>query len=313
MDKIKRLGVIVYLFTFYLGFAQSCLFTEDKLLIDACVWTLYKWTKSNDTTQNTFSLRNAFLGFTRNINKYLTARLYLNVGDTTGKPAYDLYASLKLKNWEMRVGQFKQFLGQECLLPPPKLNFIEYSLIGKERAPKNPRDVGIMIIGRDKQGEIALACVNGTGKNCLSDDNKWKDLSGRLALQPKDFILGGNFYYGKLGKDESLKTYQRWGLELGIKAPLELSSEFLFLKDTLKGKGFYCALVYHQKKYQPLFRYDWLEYNAQRTVSYTLGINLLFLKGNFTQSETEVLKLGLNWTWNDKRHWRVLSQLQIAY
>lgn len=286
-------------------FAQSCLFTEEGLNLDACIWTNYQYTKTDDSSQNTFSLRHAFLGFTKNLNKYLSARIYLDVGDILGKPAYDLYCALKPGRWEIRVGQFKQFLGMEMLLPPPKLDFIEYSLVGRYRAPVNPRDVGLLLIYREKKSEIAFACVNGTGKNVLKDDNRWKDISGRLVLRQKDLILGGNFYYGKLGKNDNLKGYERWGLELGIKTPLDLSSEFLFLKDTLEGKGFYTALVYRQKKYEPLFRYDWLEYNNLSQKSYTLGINFIPLK--------EKLKLALNFIWLDKKNWRVLSQLQIAY
>jgi hypothetical protein len=284
---------------------SSCLFAEEGVSIDACIWSRYEYTKIDTNSQSTFALRNAFLGFTRNVNKYVTARVYLDVGDINGKPAYDLYASLKKEPWEMRLGQFKQFLGLEMLLPPPKLDFIEYSLIGKRRAPKNPRDVGILLIFRDKKSELALACVNGTGKNVLVDENKWKDLSGRLALHDKDFILAGNFYYGKIGKEDSLKNFERWGMELAIKTPLELSSEFLFLRDTLNGKGFYLALVYRQKRYQPLFRYDWLEYNKVEEKSYTFGMNIFPLKEN--------LKLGLNFIWQEKENWRFLTQLQIAY
>ncbi|MEO0102790.1 MAG: porin [candidate division WOR-3 bacterium] len=300
---MRRLAITFFL-SLSLLLAQSCLFAEEGVNLDACIWTNYKYIKFNDTCQNTFSLRNAFLGFTKNINKYLAARIYLDVGDILGKPAYDLYCALKPGRWEIRVGQFKQFLGMEMLLPPPKLDFIDYSLIGKYRAPVNPRDVGLLLIYREEKSEIAFACVNGTGKNVLKDDNNWKDLSGRLALRQKDLLLGGNFYYGKLGK-ETLKKYERWGLELGIKTPLELSSEFLFLKDTLEGKGFYTAFVYRQKRYEPLFRYDWLEYNNLIQKSYTLGINFIPLK--------EKLKLALNYIWQDKKNWRILSQLQIAY
>ncbi|MEO0116622.1 MAG: porin [candidate division WOR-3 bacterium] len=301
----RQLIIFLFSFSFSFLFAQSCLFAEEGVNLDACIWTNYQYIKSNDTCQNTFSLRNAFLGFTKNINKYLTARIYLDVGDILGKPAYDLYCALKKSPWEIRIGQFKQFLGMEMLLPPPKLDFIEYSLIGKYRAPVNPRDVGLLLIYREERAELAFACVNGTGKNVLKDDNRWKDLSGRLALRQKDLLFGGNFYYGKLGKDDSLKGYERWGLELGVKTPLELASEFLFLEDTLKGKGFYFALIYRQKRYEPLFRYDWLEYNKVIKKFYTLGINFIPLK--------EKLKLALNYIWQDKKIWRILSQLQIAY
>ncbi len=286
--------------------AQSCLFAEEGLRIDACIWTLFQYRKKTDTITNTFSLRNAFLGFRQEINKNLYARIYLDVGDIFGKPGYDLYAGLKIKRWEIRVGQFKQFLGMEMLLPPPKLDFIEYSLIGQRRAPKNPRDVGLLFIVKDKKGEFAFACVNGTGKNCLSDDNRWKDLSGRLALQQESFLLGGNFYYGKTGPNDSLKPYERLGLELGIRSPLELSSEFLFMKDdSLKGEGFYLSLVYRQRRYQPLFRYERLEYGGGEKHLYTFGVNFTPLKDD--------LKLALNFVYEEKGVFRFLSQLQVAF
>ncbi len=304
--QIKKFIIYtICVFSFNYGLAQSCLFAQEGVSIDACLRTLYKWTESNDTTRHTFSLRNAFLGFTKNMNKYIAARIYIDVGDTTGKPAYDLYAALKPTPWEIRIGQFKQGLGIEMLLPTPKLDFIESSLIGKMRTPKDLRDLGIQLLYRDKGVEAWLACVNGTGKNVLQDDNNWKDLSGRLAFQQKDFILGGNFYYGKIGPDTLLRKYRRWAGEMAIKTPLELTTELLYMDDTLKGKGFYLSLIYRRKQFCPLFRYDWLEYNNSEKEALTFGINFLPLKEN--------LKLGINYIREDKQNWRILSQFQIAY
>lgn len=294
-------------------FTQSGLFakTKEKVKIETCIRILGGYSYRRDEKAKrvrdtlSFALRNALFDFRKELNEYISARLYVEAA--AREPARDIYGAIRKKPFELRIGQFKQGLGIEVATSTPKLDFIEPALITRLRTPRkgDHRDIGAILLYRDNIADAFLAMVNGEGRNVI-DKNKWKDLSGRLLIKQGKFTFGGNLYYGKTGHDDTLKTYRALAGEVVVKTPVELTAEYLnLLEDTTKGNGFYVSLVYRQKHWQPLFRYDWLKYGKDKKKEvYTFGINFLPFKE---------VKIGLNCAIEDKNTWRVLSQFQFTY
>lgn len=128
------------------------------------------------------------------------------------------------------VGQFKQPFGLELSTPCHALHTIDRSLVVNELA--SPfRDMGVMVSGGTDTLSIfglenknifswSVALVNGTGLNEL-DNNVEKDIVGRLAFSPADFLtVGGSFRYGKQKNPDAAITKpderSRFGADLTL-------------------------------------------------------------------------------------------------
>lgn len=310
---MKKIIVIILTVVSCGLYAQEVKVNQGKLSVDGCFWGLFRNTKDS-VTVNTFSRRNAFLGLTANLNNWISTRLYIDLGNITGQPAYDLYAAIKpyLPNLTFTFGQFKLPLGIEVLTKPENLELIEYSLIGRDpqRTPKGTRDIGIQGSYKHPFVEGTIAVVNGKGRNVLQDVNNNKNIAGRLIVKPmkKTSIFAGvNAYLGKNGTD----NFHRIGVEINYTvSPIIFKTEFLNTKDgTIKGNGYYVQAGYNWHWLQPMFRYSAFSQNQNKLNEFVIGLNIRLMGDN--------AKLMLNYKseklFSNLRQNGCLGQLQVAF
>ena len=325
---MKRLLILIFVFLPIILFAQEVTIANGKLSFDACVWGRYYYLSSSSTyyydslfviinqvKENSFARVYGFLGITGIITDYAKVRFYYDMGEISGSPAYDLYMSFTHKVYELRIGQLKPPTGMENLTPTPKLDFIEYSFISSHRTSTGiTRDIGLQFSAKPRFIDFGLAIINGNGRNQKKDDNKWKDILGRLVFTPDPALgltFGGSFYWGKTGPDGMLLDAQRFGAELGfVRNPVMLKGEFLYAKDdTLTSNGFYVSAGYRYCNLQPVIRFE--RYTSGKSkMAITGGINW-FIKG-------DNVKPMLNYTFiddkiaNSKCH-KIVGQLQFSF
>jgi hypothetical protein len=315
---MKKFVLIITLIAISSVLAQEVTIAKGKLSFDACVLGKYYFLSTSNTSNikndtNSYARLFGFLGITGNITDYARVRFYYDMGDITGKPAYDLFMCLTKNSYELRVGQFKPPTGIEVLTAPPKLDFIDYTTLSKHRTSTgSTRDIGIQLYAKPKFFEVAFAVTNGNGRNQLKDDNAWKDLSSRIICTPDQqlgLFFGGNIYWGKAGPDDTLK--QRFGAELAfVHKPVFLKSEFAFIKDdTTNNNGFYMAAGYRYHNLQPVIRIE--RYSSGNSlIALTGGVNWFIKEDN--------IKPMLNYTYTDdkitgsKSH-KVSAQLQLSF
>ena len=317
---MKSIVVIAVLTIISSMLAQELSIAKGKLSFDACVWGRYYYLSTTDSAgnkmdENSFARVYGFLGLTGTITDYAKIRFYYDMGEISGAPAYDLYLCLTRNSYELRFGQLKPPTGIENLTPTPKLDFIEYSIISKHRTSTGiTRDIGIQLATKQRFFECALAVTNGNGRNQLKDNNKWKDLLGRLVFIPEPELgltFGGNLYWGKVGPDGALVNAQRFGAELAfVRNPVMLKSEFLYAKDgSINSNGFYVSAGYRYRNLQPVVRFERYT-SGQSQMAITVGINW-FIRG-------DNLKPMLNYTYLDDKISRsqchkIIAQLQFSF
>jgi len=313
---MKKIIIITVILLISLNniYAQEVKVNQGKLSVDGLLWATYRNTKDSITI-NTFCRRNAFIGLTANLTSWASCRLYFDVANISGQPAYDLYATLKtLPNLSFTFGQFKLPLGIEVLTKPENLELVEYSLIGRDpqRTPKGTRDIGVQIAYKHPYTDLTLACVNGNGRNVLQDDNKNKCIAGRVIIKPfqkPSFFGGFNTYFGKYVTDIK---FHRIGVELNYTvSPIISKAEFLNTQDgTTKGNGYYVQTGYNWKWLQPMFRYSAFKYESQKQINeFVIGLNIRPLSDNYKlmlNYKTEKLNSTLKQN-------GFIGQLQIAF
>ncbi|MEO0086515.1 MAG: porin [candidate division WOR-3 bacterium] len=288
-EKIVKKVIVVVFFIFLINFSYAIDYQKDqfKLTLNPHILSGYLFSieKQDNTTKrtNTFYIPRTYLDFKLEYENIFYGKVYF---DIAGKDwySYDLYVALTpTKETEVRLGKFKQLLGYEIATSAHKVHFVEGSLISSLRSPVSTRDFGLGFFHKAKMFEINLNLVNGTGRTEPTDDNEWKDVSGRFILKPieKSFI-GANFYYGKKGVGEikDLLPYLRLGLEAGYtKSPFTIIFEYLIGREekepVKKPTGFYGILGYQIDKIQPIFRFDFRkkDSNANKEWGLTFGLN----------------------------------------
>ncbi len=311
MKKIA-ITIIIIIISLSSIYAQEVKIAQGKLTVDGCFWGLYRYTKDT-TTINSFARKNAFLGMTATITNWAALRLYIDVAETTGKHLYDAYATIKPNsNLSFIIGQFKLPLGVEVLTKPQNLELIEYSLIGRTpRTPKGTRDIGIQGAYTHKLFDLAIAVVNGSGRNVLLDGDNYKNIAGRFIVKPfnKPTLYAGiNTYFGKY----TTGNFQRIGLEFNYTvASAIFKTEFLSTKDAaLKGSGYYVQAGYNLNKLQPMCRYSAFKYqNSDWCNEYAIGLNYRPFSDNVkVMLNYKHEKLSSTLSQNG-----VLAQLQLAF
>jgi hypothetical protein len=163
---------------------------------------------------------------------------------------------------------------------------------------QNGRDIGVQISGsliRMEGRYLAdyfLAVLNGAGINTL-DNNKSKDISGRLVLHPARVLDIGASYYNGFDRfitsqsADHLRT--RWGVEMALNLKLlSVKSEYIEGDEggvnPIKHKGWYAQASYFlwPKHLQGVLRYDTYHPNKNTTKTdltstyYVFGLNYFF-------------------------------------
>ena len=209
--------------------------------------------KADDATTNTFEFRRARIGVTGTIPYKFTYYVMTELSPTLGGPyILDAFLSWKAAGPYLKIsaGQFKSSFGLELTTPCQSLFTVDRSLVVNELA--SPfRDQGIMLSGGSDSIKIfgiekpniftwSLAFTNGTGLN-IADNNRSKDIIGRVVFAPCNFFqIGGSYHNGKQkNPDPSVikaDVLTRWGADLQLKKSLGQfgfisQSEYIFAKD----------------------------------------------------------------------------------
>ena len=160
--------------------------------------------------ESSFYFNRARVGVVGNIPYDFSYYAMTELSPTLGGPfILDAFISYnRLGPWaKIAVGQFKNPFGLELSTPCHKLYTINRSqVVGDLAGPF--RDFGVMISGgtdtlsffgsktRNFFG-YSLAILNGNGKN-IQDNNRYKDIVGRLTIHPVEFLtLGASYRFGK--------------------------------------------------------------------------------------------------------------------
>lgn len=293
MKKIILTGLFAIAISLPNTFAQGCMEPSSSaagpqiigyVQAENITNFLGKDASGKDLTENTFAFRRARLGVTGSIPYNFSYYVMTELSPTFKGPyILDAFLSWKAAGPYLKVsaGQFKSPFGLELSTPCQSLYTVDRSLMVNELA--SPfRDQGIMLSGSTDSLKIfgiekpnvfsySLAITNGTGLN-VKDNNKSKDLIGRIVFAPCDFFqIGGSYHYGKEKNPDPAVTKEdvltRWGADLQLKKSLGRygllsQSEFIYAKDegsklvgggcggtpevvqgTFKRNGFYSQLM----------------------------------------------------------------------
>lgn len=242
---------------------------------------------------NSFDVRRARLDFKGDLVKWLDYRLQV---DFASSPRIiDAFVRLKLNPmFNVQVGQFKLAFSLENPYGPLALETLENSQVVSYLSGINDlagvkgtgRDIGVAVYGgffkQDGYNIIdyVIGLYNGTGIN-VRDNNKHKDITGRLEIHPiSPITLSASYYNGKTGADGDLKPRTRYGFGARYDdGKILLRSEYIKGKtDQTDSDGFYVLAGYtFAGNIQPLFKYDYMrkdlgDHNS-RQINYLVGVD----------------------------------------
>ncbi len=297
----------------------------DSLLLklDACLQPQVYYSHRSDYMGMTpkvaeefgFSRVTSLAGLTAKLTRHLSARFYGDLGDIKGKPVLDLYARAGGRGLSLQFGQFRPPLSSEILTQPWNADFIDYSLIARTSTPSGDfRDVGAQLAYRREAFLAALAAVNGNGRQ-IRDDNRFKDVIGRIVATPFGSIgpyLGGHVYLGSdtAARDLLNRPFRRYSGELGWNA------RSMFVRaELVKGtgtNGFNTALGFRTGNVQPVVRFERLVDEVPNLPINTLTFGL---NGFFADDAVKPM-LDFSWTSDKVREqetFKLTFQLQVAF
>jgi hypothetical protein len=256
---------------------------------------------------------------------------------------------------KISMGQFKTPFGLELSTPCHKLNTINRSrAIDNLVATSLGRDFGIMISGGTDSLSIfgsktknlfgySFAVMNGNGMN-LTDNNRAKDLVGRVTFHPLEFVTVGASY--RFGKHPALSPTadkqderERLGLDLELKYKgFLIQGEYVKGADvgsytigggcsgepeqTIEGsvdrEGYFVQAMYMTPwRIQPVIKYEYYEPNMAADILHdqintiTYGINIF---------PNEWTRLQINYLYNveedgtvEYKNDALLIQAQISF
>lgn len=125
----------------------------------------------------------------------------------------DAYAQRALgEGWSVMAGQFKPAFGDDRYLTPAQLKRVNYTKMDSFAFPGNTNawDIGMEIKKVSEQVTFQADLVQGAGPNKSADNDKTKDLAGRVEWKDAGFALGCS-YYGGTNNGAGYLTYQNWG------------------------------------------------------------------------------------------------------
>lgn len=263
-----------------------------------------------DEPESNFGFNRARIGAMGNIPYDFSYYVLLETSPfkKDGPKAYLLDAFITYNRFSFAsasVGSFKVPFGLELSTPCNSLHTINRSKVVNELTSPD-RDMGVMLLGGSDTTLVrySLALTNGSGL-LLKDPDTYKDVVGRVVLQPAKWInFGGSFKLGKSkNTDPTLgdNTYKRFGGELELEySKFLVQSEFIYGEDngsytvgggcggdpqtvqgSIKRSGMFVMALYNTPwNLQPVIKYE--NYNADLDKAdnieqiTTFGINYFF-------------------------------------
>jgi phosphate-selective porin OprO and OprP len=232
-----------------------------KLAINGRVQADFRTFNPDQTAADTFSVRRARLGGTMTLYKDYLARVEGEYSAASTSLTYAYFDINKLKQAQIRLGQFKPFYGLERSMSTNFTDFQERSLA--DALLGGTYDRGVMVHGVPMQGMYySLAYINGSNGDDTNASYDGKDATGRLTVNVADFMdwkdavvhLGGFYANGRQESGSAIPVVQseargyklfetadttkntftnsvdrtRSGLELALaKGPVKVQSEYI--------------------------------------------------------------------------------------
>ncbi len=242
---------------------------------------------------NSFDIRRARLDFRGNPVKWFDYRLQVDFASSP--KIIDAYVRLKFSPmFNIQAGQFKLAFSLENPYGPLTLETMENSQVISYLSGINDlagskgagRDLGVAVYGGFFQQDgyniidYVVGLYNGNGIN-VKDNNKHKDITGRLEIHPiAPVTLSASYYNGKIGTDGDLRARTRYGFGARYDdGTILLRGEYLKGKtDQLDSDGFYVVAGYKLAgKFQPLLKYDFMRKDLanenSRQINYLVGFD----------------------------------------
>lgn len=217
MKKILVIIISALIFLPKLAVSQACMeaSSEEGVNVVGYIQPQFEYNlqgddfKGESQDEANFYFRRARLGVVGNIPYDISYYAMFEFSPELGG-AQILDAFITYKRFDpyvkFTIGQFKSPFGLELSTACHRLPTIERSLVVETLA--GPfRDLGFMVSGGSGEKSFfgsktenflsyQVAIMNGTGMN-IADDNRKKDIIGRLAIHPFDFVtLGASYRFG---------------------------------------------------------------------------------------------------------------------
>ncbi len=277
-------------------------------------YVMGRYTYADD--QSTFRLRRVRMSVAGDIGSKIDYKFQAELSSFKLLDAYFNYKPFE--SFKVKAGQFKvPFTIENTDYTPTKMILADHPLvldrlvgssekIGATTLKNTGRELGIDIHGTllNKAVQYDLAIFNGAGLN-TTDDNKSKDVVGRVKVTPvSGLTLSGSYYWGEFS--DAFYTRERWSFG-GVydKNALLIRAEYVggktgFEEAELKSDGWYVLGGYRIAggKWQVAARYDSFTENTDdrdntTQSNYTLGvawkpIKNLRLQGNYVYEDYSV-------------------------
>ena len=306
----------------------------DRVNISGFIQAAYNW---EDNGVSTFNLRRARLSIAGDAYRGAngaTVDWRLQTEFTGSPKVVDLWIRYRPhKAFGIQLGEFKTPMMIELTeYSQPKLEFIDFSLAVQRLQRMGSNDItGISSIGRDIgvqfYGDLVsakdfniisynVAVMNGNGIN-VKDNNKSKDVIGRLMVRPtKKLTLAGFYMYGEGGFSQSallekfgcvernpsyVKLYRFGGGIRYTGKSITARAEYIRAKTgNLYSESAYASASYNfNTKLSIAARWDYFDenvYTRANECNYTIGVNykplpLLRLQLNYILKKYENMDL----------------------
>lgn len=341
MKKLLILSISILFILPQMTLAQGCMeaTSEDGVNVIGYIQPQFGYqflgedAEGKSLDEANFYFRRARVGVVGNIPYDFSYYAIAELSPTEGGPhildafvSYNRFAPYV----KFSIGQFKSPFGLELTTACHRLHTINRSMVvGNLAGPF--RDMGFMVSGSTDEKKILgfetknflsyqFAIMNGTGLNTL-DDNTKKDIIGRVAVHPWDFVtVGASYRFGKhptLVADADDDERSRFGLDLTLEHKnFMVQGEFIQGSDkgsyttgggcgdeltihqgSVDRSGFMVMAMYKTKwNLQPVIKYESYDPNLDMTADENPD---MFIQNTITY--------GLNYFFNEH------SRVQINY
>lgn len=285
------------------AFAQGCAPTSssDGVSVFGFLQPQYNMKFENEP-KNSFSFERVRVGVNGVIPYDFSYYVVLELSPFIANNPYllDAFVSYGRFKWvKASLGSFKTPFGLETNTPCNDLMTVFRSTATLQTVAPF-RDIGLMLMGGDAETKIQyqLGIMNGSGLGRL-DNNKKKDIVGRVIFKPLDFLhVGGSFRHGYPSYNNNQDTRTTIGAEIKLKhSNFTLLGEYIhdegdFNRDLGGGcsgnlielgekrGGAYATLAYMTKwNVEPVFRFDYFDSGNNQNYkenNMTFGINYFF-------------------------------------
>ncbi len=304
MSKAAWMLIIVLILAPLMAFGQGCMEASSEEGVSVMGFFQPQFEYNQQTDEMTFAFNRARIGLVGNVPYDISYYLFVEYSPSKGEHPYLLDAFITYSRlapyFKIAMGQFKSPFSLERNTGCSALHTVNRSMVVNQLG--MDRDMGVMFMGNVKDKiKYNVALMNGTGVG-LRDDNKAKDLTGRVVFTPiKGLGIGGSFRFGKAPAavaDADEDERKAFGGDLSFtKGDLLVQAEYIQREDvgsyttgggcgepleihqgSVKRNGYFVQALYtFPCNLQPVLKYETFDANTemdndQRSI-FTFGFN----------------------------------------